>query len=206
MKLYCVRHGETEFNAQGRIQGQTDTALSELGHRQSAALARGLVGLGIEAIVSSPLRRALDTAQAVGDRLGLAVSTDPRLMEIHAGVFQGLDWAEIEQTHAEAARRWHSQDPDYRIPGGESRRDLMLRARAAFGALRESGHACLLVVAHGGVLAAAFKVLLDIPPQRNPFRFRNGALSLLEWKQEVKLLSLNQCDHLLGLASGDGDL
>ena len=54
MKLYCVRHGETEFNAQGRIQGQTDTALSELGHRQSAALARGLVGLGIEAIVSYP--------------------------------------------------------------------------------------------------------------------------------------------------------
>lgn len=206
MKIICVRHGETEFNATGRIQGQTDTRLSELGQKQSLALAKGLEGYGVDAIVSSPLIRALDTAQAVGDRLGLDVRTDPRLMEIHAGIFQGLTWPEIDQTYPDEAQRWRNQDPDYRIPGGESRRELMTRGRAAFLAIREMKSPCVLVVTHGGLLGAAFKGLLEVPARRNPFRFRNGAINILEWHDEIKLLSLNLTNHLAGLTSNDGDL
>jgi broad specificity phosphatase PhoE len=191
MKLFCVRHGETLFNLEGRIQGQSDSRLSPLGRRQCEAVAASLAPAGIEAIVASPLERARESAQVVADRLGLAVTLDPRLMEINAGVFQGLTWAEIEERYPQEAVQWRGQDPDFRIPRGESRRDVMTRARAAFEAIREQG----FVLAHGGSLSAALKSLLSIPPERNPFSFSNGSISTLLWAGEVKLLSFNETGH-----------
>ena len=82
-------------------------------------------------------------------------------MEINAGVFQELAWNDIEVRYpAEAERR--TQDPDFRIPGGESRRDVMHRAAAAFADIREAGHRQAAVIAHGGLLSAAFKVLIGV--------------------------------------------
>src|SRR5580704_7422596 len=104
MILYCVRHGETVFNAAGRIQGQTDSELSELGRRQCQLVAQALAGEPIEAIYSSPLKRALEGAHCVADRLRLRVCIDARLMEINAGIFQELAWEDIERRYpAEAA-------------------------------------------------------------------------------------------------------
>src|SRR5919206_400195 len=97
MLLHCLRHGQTEFNANGRIQGQLDSPLSELGFRQCAAAAESLVGEAIDAIYASPLRRAADSARAIADRLNLEVRFDDRLMEINAGMFQGHCWNEIEK-------------------------------------------------------------------------------------------------------------
>ncbi|MHB1037888.1 MAG: histidine phosphatase family protein [Pirellulales bacterium] len=208
MILHFVRHGESLFNAEGRIQGQTDVALSPFGQRQSAAVAKAISRLPIEAIYSSPLRRALQTAQPVAESLGLEIRTDDRLMEINAGVFQGLRWDEIERTYPAEAARWKDHDPDFRIPGGESRRDLMLRGRAAFEAIRRASHRQVVVVAHGGVLTAALKALLGIPAERNPFSLYNGSIGTLEWDEHVKLVTLNEVEHLReagGLGRG-GDL
>jgi broad specificity phosphatase PhoE len=206
MILYCVRHGETEANASGRIQGQTDSPLSEMGRRQCQAVAAALKGLPIEAIYSSPLQRALDSAKCIADALEVKIHIDERLMEINAGVFQGLSWDEINERYAAEAVRWRSHDPDFRIPQGESRRDLMRRAGEAFAAVREAGHAQALIVAHGGSLAAALKVLLGVPAERNPFNFYNSSISRLGWDTEVKLQTFNQLDHLHGLVGGSGDL
>ena len=89
---------------------------------------------------------------------------------------------------------------------GESRRDVMQRAGDAFQAIREAGHRQVAIVAHGGLLSAAFKVLLEIPARLNPFSLDNGSISKLAWDREVKLLSLNAIDHLHGLRHGGMDL
>jgi len=206
MILYCVRHGETTFNSGGRIQGQLNTELSPVGRQQCAAVAEALAQQPIEAVFSSPLARALETARAVAAGLGLEVQTDPQLMEINAGVFQGLVWDEISQKYPAEAARWKSQDPEFRIPGGESRHDLMRRAQEAFGMIRETGHRQVAVVAHGGLLSAAFKALLEIPARLNPFSLDNGSISKLAWEDRIKLLTLNQVDHLHGLRHGGEDL
>jgi broad specificity phosphatase PhoE len=140
----------------------------------------------------------------------LPVVADGRLKEINIGLFQGLLASEIGARHPSETAAWRSQEPDYRIPGGESRRELMQRAEAALRAVHEASHRRVAVVAHGGVLAAALKALLGVPAERNPFMLYNGSISQLEWSSQVKLLTLNQTDHLrlagCELATRTGDL
>lgn len=196
MLLYCVRHGESLYNAEGRVQGRADVSLSELGHRQAAAVGQALAGEGLEAIYASPLARARETAKYVSDATGLPVELDDDLMEIHVGLFQELLWMQIAEVHPEAAWRWHSRDPDYRIPGGESRRDLMLRGQRALERIRDRGHRRVAIVAHGGLLTAAFKALLAIPAERSPFTLSNASISRVGWEKSFQLLSLNETGHL----------
>src|SRR5262245_14347132 len=139
MLLYCIRHGESLYNLEGRIQGQTDVALSPLGERQSQALAADLATSPIDAVYSSPLKRAMQTAKPIALALNLDVRSDDRLKELHAGIFQGLLASELAERFPEAAAAWRSQDPDYRIPDGECRRDLMTRGRSVLEEIRERG-------------------------------------------------------------------
>ena len=196
MLLDCVRHGESSYNAEGRIQGQANIPLSPLGRLQSQAAGRALAGLPIEAIYSSPLARAAETAAAIAEVLKLPVTTVDDLKEIHAGIFQGLKWADIEALHPDLAQGWLHQEPDFVIPGGESRRALMERGRAALSAIRETGPRQVVVVSHGGLLSAAFKALLEIPAERNPFSLFNCSINVLAWERQVKLMALNRIDHL----------
>jgi probable phosphoglycerate mutase len=196
MLLYCIRHGESTFNAQGRIQGQANPPLSDLGMWQSEALAAAFATIEIDAVYASPLERAAATARPLAAALGLVVRPLDGLMELNAGIFQGKSWHEIHDEHPQEAALWASHDPDYRIPGGESRRDLMLRGHQALETIRSEGSQRAAVVSHGGILAAALKSLLGIPAERNPFSFYNASISQVNWDAQVKLLTLNQIDHL----------
>jgi broad specificity phosphatase PhoE len=200
MILYCVRHGESVYNAERRIQGQTDVELSPLGLSQSEAVVAELSTLPLEAVFSSPLRRARQTAEPLSEALGLELRIDRRLAEINAGVFQGLDWQEIQAKYPDEGARWKSHDPDFVIPGGESRRQLVARAVEAFEAIRAVGLRHVAVVAHGGLLTAAFKGLFAVPLERNPFNLLNGSISQIGWEAEPTLLTLNQVEHLRRLA------
>ena len=206
MILYCIRHGETIANVAGQIQGQSESPLSPLGIRQCEAVAAALQGLPIDAVYTSPLSRAFDSARCIADALAAPLHVEPRLLEINAGVFQGLSWTDIDERFPAEGKQWKSHDPDFRIPGGETRRELMHRARDAFSAIRETGARQVVVVAHGGLLGAAFKALLEIPARKNPFLLQNGSISRLEWRQEVRLLSLNETGHLQGQCGSGGDL
>jgi probable phosphoglycerate mutase len=203
--LYSVRHGESDYNVQGRLQGQSNLpALSPLGRRQSEAAATALAGRPIEAVYASPLRRALQTAEIIARALGLEVRTDPRLMEIHVGVFQDQLRSDLETTQGEALRLWQSGDPDFVIPGGESRRQLARRGHEAFEAI---WHA--LVVAHGGLLVSTIKSLLGIPLPDPPLALENCSITTLAGSDagHVELLAFNQVDHLAGVGRGGiGDL
>ena len=208
MLLYCIRHGESAFNAEGRIQGHLNVPLSELGRRQGEALAQTLAGLPIRAVYSSPLARALDTAEPIARALGLDVQVEPELIEIRVGIFQGNRRDELERIYPAEFARWKSGDPDFVIPGGESRRELMRRGTAAIRAIAARTHDRVVVVSHGAILAAALKTLLEIPARRNPFLLENASISRVEIDGDlVRLHSLNQVDHLreVGLAGG-GDL
>ena len=206
MIFYCIRHGQTVSNAIGRIQGQSDSPLSNLGKRQCEAVAEALAELPIDAIYASPLRRAIDSAACLAARLNLELRLDDRLMEINAGLFQGLAWEEIEKLHPAEARLWKSHDPEYCIPRGESRADVARRAEAVFRDIHRAGHDSVIVMAHGGVLSAALKALLEIPPRLNPFSLENGSITTLAWDADVKLLSLNQTGHLADLYTAGTEL
>lgn len=208
MHLYLIRHGQSQHNADGRIQGQCDVGLSRLGHVQSRALADELADAPIEAIVASPLQRAMQTARPLAERMGLPISTDDRLKEIHAGIFQGMLRDELAERYPDEYRRWIGGDPDFAIPEGESRRALMQRSGEAIQAIREAGHRNVAVVAHGGSLSGALKVLLDIPAHRHPFKLMNAAISRVRWEpSSTKLLTLNETHHLAGIDGvGGGDL
>jgi len=206
MILYCVRHGESTYNAEGRVQGQSDVPLSERGRRQGEAVTAAMAHLPIDAIYSSPLRRALETARAVAEPLGLEVQTDPRLMEVNAGIFQDKLRSDLERLHPEEFARWASGDTDFVIPGGESRRVLARRGLEAFEAIRRADHQHVAVVAHGRLLVVTFQALMEFPAD---VALQNGSITRISFdgNARAKLLSLNEVDHLSNVGlGGEGDL
>ncbi|MBK6981126.1 MAG: histidine phosphatase family protein [Betaproteobacteria bacterium] len=163
-RLVVVRHGETEWNLASRVQGHTDSPLTATGEAQAAAIARRLAGERFDRIVSSDLGRAWRTAQAVAERTGRSVVADARFRERNYGRAEGLTYGEIGVHFPEVFSRVRDTDPDYVVPGGESRRQLFERARDAFEALaRDADGARIVVVCHGGVLAALYRHVNAIP-------------------------------------------
>lgn len=152
-RICLVRHGETEWNAERRIQGQIDIGLNDIGRRQALAAGAWLKTSGIGALYSSDLQRAWMTAQAIGTALGLAPQAVPELRERNYGVFQGLTYGEAEATHPEGYAAFAGRNADYDFEKGESLRAMFARVT---GKLQEIA-AChpgqaVAVVVHGGVL------------------------------------------------------
>jgi probable phosphoglycerate mutase len=157
-RFIVVRHGETQWNVAGRIQGHGDSKLTDTGLAQAEAIASRLAAERFDAIVASDLGRAFDTAQAIARGSRLPVATDPRLRERSFGVGEGLTYEEIDRQYPDIFSRVRSTDPDAPIPGGESRRQFHERVRAAFEALaREHDGRRVAVVTHGGVLSSLYR-------------------------------------------------
>lgn len=198
-RVLAVRHGETAWNKQSRIQGHTDIVLNERGLWQAARLAQALADEGLQAIYSSNLLRAHHTAQAVAARVGLPVQHEPGLRERHFGEFEGLTFDEIERQLPEEALRWRHRDPGFAPGGGEVLQDFYARSVAACTALagRHPGQAILLV-AHGGVLdclhRAAARVSLNAPrtwqmgnATVNRLLYSEGGFTLVGWNDDSHL-------------------
>ncbi|MEZ5153954.1 histidine phosphatase family protein [Rhodococcus zopfii] len=170
-RLILLRHGQTEYNATSRMQGQLDTELSELGRRQALAAAREIAALEPLAVVSSDLRRAYDTAVALGDSAGLPVEIDPRLRETHLGQWQGLTHHDVDSVAPGARAAWRA-DARWAPPQGESRVDVARRSvpvvRELLDKYEQWGQRPIVLVAHGGLIAALTAALLDLPVDRWP--------------------------------------
>lgn len=158
-RICIVRHGETAWNAERRIQGQLDIPLSTVGHAQARALADSLAGEHFDAAYSSDLARAWQTGEAVAQRLGLPLHPRPALRERHYGVFQGLTYAEAVVHHPRDHERLVAREVDYVVPeGGESLTALSVRAlRCVEAILAEHAGGALLVFTHGGVLDVLYR-------------------------------------------------
>jgi broad specificity phosphatase PhoE len=181
--LYLVRHGETDWNAEGRWQGHTDIALNERGRVQARAVAEAMRHVPLAGIVSSDLCRARETAQIIGDRLGLAIAfVDPTLRERAFGPFEGLTREECVLLHSEAWRAWRE---DQVAPEG-AENPAVLAARVAVGLRRVAEEvarddAGALVVTHGGALRTAVAVVLGAQPPP----IANGAIWRTEWDDRI---------------------
>jgi len=158
-----VRHGETDWNVAGRLQGWRDSPLTPTGRAQAAAVAARLAGEPIDALVASDLGRTQETAAPIAAGLGLPIGPDPRLRERCYGEFEGMTWAEIERAHPRDYHRLVARDPEYVVPGGESGVQFRDRVVSALEHLaRTYAGATVVVVTHGGVLGIAYRHAKDI--------------------------------------------
>ena len=161
-RLLLIRHGETAWNAVGRVQGQLDVPLSSTGMWQAGRLAQRLgarrAAEPIAAVVASPLARAWLTARPVAEALGLSLTADDRLRERGFGVFEGNTMEEIAARWPDEFARWRSRDANWVIPDGESGAQFIARTLAALADVARTwtGHT-VAVVAHGGVLDVAYR-------------------------------------------------
>lgn len=151
---FClVRHGETEWNAERRLQGQIDIALNATGLRQAAAAGRWLARESIDAIYSSDLQRAWATAGAIAQACGRPVTAAPEMRERNYGLFQGMTYDEARRAHPELYARFEQRDPDYAFETGESLDAMYARVTGRLQALAEAHPGqTVVVVLHGGVL------------------------------------------------------
>ena len=186
-RLVMLRHGQTEFNAGSRMQGQLDTDLSDLGRAQAVAAAEVLGKRQPLLIVSSDLRRAYDTACTLGEHSGMPVRVDTRLRETHLGEWQGLTHSEVDARAPGARLAWR-EDARCAPHGGESRIDVADRSVPLVAELvagepewgADEPERPVVLVAHGGLIAALTAALLDLPVDSWPVL---GGMGNASWAQ-----------------------
>ncbi|RZT87662.1 glucosyl-3-phosphoglycerate phosphatase (pgm family) [Pseudonocardia sediminis] len=171
-RLLLLRHGQTEYNLAGRLQGHLDTKLTERGQEQAAAAAKRLGEDAFDRIISSDLSRAHETALAVAEVAGMPVTVDPRLRETHLGDWQGASVDEVETDDPGAIAAWRA-DPTWAPPGGESRVHVVARSMPVVDELDaefadDPDERNVLLVAHGGLIAGLVCGLLDLPQSAWP--------------------------------------
>ncbi len=198
-RIVAVRHGETAWNVQTRIQGQIDIGLNARGQQQARRLARALSHERFDAVYASDLQRAADTARAVAEQAGLPLHTDIALRERCFGEFEGLTWAEVEREHPEASRRWRERDASFGPSGGETLAvfyERAVNALASIAARHRGQH--IAIVTHGGVLdvlyRAASRIALDAP---RTWQLGNASINrVLHGEQGFTMVGWNDNLHL----------
>ena len=180
-ELILIRHGQTVWNSERRMQGQRNSALSELGRAQARAVARRLQNEAFDLLYSSDLDRALETAQAIAQVTGHEIRIEPRLRERCFGIFEGLTRDEMKERHPSEYARFRERDPDYCMPGGESARAFHDRCMGVFHDMvaRHVGRR-IVVVAHGLLLVALYRVAhaLALNEPRTQLELINGSLNV----------------------------
>ncbi|KPC49175.1 histidine phosphatase family protein [Amantichitinum ursilacus] len=195
--LWLIRHGETAWNAIGRMQGHTDIPLNETGLEQADLLGRQLqkdnAQAHFAALYVSDLARARQTAQPGSHAIGLAMELDPQLRERNYGIYEGLTREQIAEQYPEGFAHIKARTPDYQIPEGESLVQFSARTLDVLGRLaNKHPDQQILVVAHGGILDCAYRAAtgigLEVPRGHallnasiNRLSFEDGHFRLLSW-------------------------
>ncbi|MBI5310690.1 MAG: histidine phosphatase family protein [Actinobacteria bacterium] len=207
MRLLLVRHGESEWNAAGRLQGQADPPLSNLGRHQAARAAARLVDEPIDAIVASDLARASHTARALADAVGLPVVERQDLREVDLGSWTGAAREEIEAADPEAWRRWRVEGVEG-WDGGERYAEAMQRVAGAVTSIAaEWAGRTVVAVSHGGCIRLATCHLLGMPASDLGRIMSIGNASITEFLVESdgggRIVRLNDMAHLLDTTTAD---
>ncbi len=201
-RIILVRHGESEGNAAGVLQGRLDFALSELGRRQASLTAKRLAGSGAYQVLSSPLTRASATAALIAERLDLRLRLDPDLAEYDIGDASGLTPAELRERFPDVMRARLGGER-LRFPGEEGRDVFAVRLQQALARMSES-EGTTIAVAHGGVISAMCHLVLGLGVDR-PGVFHVGNCSLTELRPDrtgtLVIHRQNDTCHLEGLAT-----
>ena len=198
-RIIAIRHGETAWNVNTRIQGQLDIGLNETGRWQAHRVARALAGEPIKALYSSDLLRAWDTALSISNASGLPVQTIEGLRERGFGVFQGKTFQEIEAQWPEQALRWRRREPAFEPEGGESLlrfRERIIQAVQTLAAQHPGEQ--IVVVAHGGVMDVLYRAATrqEIQAPRT-WDLGNATINRLLWTADgLSLVGWADTQHL----------
>jgi broad specificity phosphatase PhoE len=200
LRVYLVRHGETVWNREGRVQGHTDVPLSAAGVEQAKRMARRLANEKIDAVWSSDLGRARATAEAVAEPRGLAVVTTPLLRETMLGRWEGLTEPEvIAGGDGDLWRRWRHEPDMHRPPDSEPLEQVWSRMIQALGEIRrEVREGTVVISGHGGSLRAILCDAIGAPlSSLNRFALENTSVSLIEYtERRTWVRYINDTCHL----------
>ncbi|MFT4463918.1 MAG: 2,3-diphosphoglycerate-dependent phosphoglycerate mutase GpmB [Sodalis sp. (in: enterobacteria)] len=185
LQIYLVRHGETEWNALRRIQGQSDSALTAKGKRQAEQVAERALSLGITHIISSDLGRTRCTAEIIAAGCGCPMTVDARLRELDMGVLETRDIATLTDEEENWRRQLVNGTEGGRIPGGESMTEMATRMHAALNhCLTLPAGSTPLLVSHGMALGCLISTVLGLPAYaERRLRLRNCSLSRMDYQQ-----------------------
>ncbi len=161
-RLVLWRHGETDYNASGRMQGQLDSVLTDVGRNQARFAVPALARFSPDVVVASDLKRATDTATTFTEATGVPLRFDKRLRETNLGLWQGMTGAEVDEQWPGARQMWQT-DSTWTPPGGEARVEVAARAYEVVADLDESVEDTAILCAHGGLITALTGHLLELP-------------------------------------------
>jgi broad specificity phosphatase PhoE len=180
--MILVRHGQSTWNRQHRIQGQLDPPLSDEGRRQAELLSRRLAGRRLAGFYASDLKRAFETAEAIAPLVDLKPEPTPGLREIFLGEWEGLRTEEIAERFPDAWARWGEEADWDLVPGGEGAVPFEARVMATLDEIFDRhSHGDVLVVTHGGVIQVALHRVIGRPSKGLfPFKIQNASISLIE--------------------------
>ena len=198
--FYLARHGETKWNAENRICGRSDVPLSEAGRRQAKRLAERLKPISFDALYSSPLKRAIDTARFISERIGLEPVVDDRLVELDYGQWEGKTLQEVMKSNPKTLRAWQADPGEVAPPGGESGLEAQQRVVLfldSLAAKQRKGR--VAVVLHKTVCRLAICHVLGMSPSdyRRRLIMENAALSIIQSRKDGwQLITYNDTSHL----------
>lgn len=206
MRLLLIRHAESTGNRQRRLQGRADFPLTERGRRQAQELAAALSRQAVRAVHSSPIKRALDTAEAIAAHFGLKVEVETALQEYDFGELSGLTWPEIRERRPQLIEQLLSDSADFpHYPAEEGREAFRERVRGALWGIaeRHAGEEAVAVVTHAGPIAVFLLDVLQRGYQRPiPFTLDNASVTTAEiaepqpFRPRAILVGLNDTCHL----------
>ena len=185
-RIIAIRHGETAWNVDTRLQGHLDIALNTTGIWQAGRVAQALIGETIEAVYASDLLRAWQTANAIAHATGSPLAASQGLRERGFGEFEGKTYAEIAATWPEASQRWRKREPHWAPPGGESltaMRERVLTTATTLARQHIGGQ--IVLVAHGGVMDILYRLATGQELQApRSWQLGNAAINRLLWTPE----------------------
>jgi broad specificity phosphatase PhoE len=197
-RIYLVRHGETEFNRLGVFRGRYEVELNEVGLKQAGETGAALAGEGIEFILTSPLKRAVVTAEIISRAIGIGYEVDDAFNNIDLGDWQGVPKSKVRETYPDEWRRWTTEPEGLVLPGGESVEDVRKRASARLLEVVGSGQRDLAIVTHRSVIKVLAAFMLGVPaPYFWKFYIDNAAYSVFEHSgADFTLINWNRSSHL----------
>ncbi|CDL87653.1 2,3-diphosphoglycerate-dependent phosphoglycerate mutase GpmB [Xenorhabdus cabanillasii] len=191
LQVYLVRHGETEWNVARRIQGQSDSPLTEIGRRQALLVAQRIQSENITHVITSDLGRTRETAEIIAKACGCEVILEPRLREINMGVLENRELSSLTQEEESWRKSLVDGTPNGRIPEGESMNEVCSRMRAALESCLDlpTGSRPLLV-SHGMALVSLIFSILGLPANsERRLRLRNCSISRVDYQDSPWLAS-----------------
>ncbi|HJA72077.1 MAG TPA: histidine phosphatase family protein [Candidatus Lachnoclostridium stercoravium] len=210
MKIYLIRHGQTDWNLEGKIQGRHDVSLNETGSKQAELLAMGMDKRPVVQIFSSRQKRALETAQAVGRRQHVAVTVIDGLEEVEFGEWEGKTWDEISREYPEEFKVWCTEPAEIVPPGGESRPQIYRRIGNALKEILRRSRGDIAIVSHGAALAYMVSIMLEKElGDHDEIIVKNASISTVEYDRETgkfHMAEANDVSHLKALSQEQGSV